>query len=122
MFTRLLGRDAPFYVPKSTWSPQDGIDLIHRAGGLAFIAHPGVLDLVELIRGLAATGLDGVEAFHPDHTHEQCALFVSLASELGLLVSGGTDFHSHSAKNPPLGTVGVGGEALQALLAAGGRT
>lgn len=117
-FQELIGQDRPYYVHKASCSPQQAIELIHSARGLAFVAHPGVLGLDELVRELADNGLDGVEAYHADHTHLQRLHYAELASDLGLLVSGGSDFHAHDARNPPLGSVDVPECALRALLAA----
>lgn len=74
------------------------IDLIHEAGGAAFLAHPLVLEpdperLREIVTTLAERGLDGIEAFYGPYTEAQQARLLALADELGLLVCGGSDLH-----------------------------
>lgn len=118
-FEELIGHGKPYYVPKRTLSPAQAVELIHSAGGLAFVAHPGVGNLRDVVRRLAETGLDGVEAYHGDHSPQQRDHYARLARELGLLTSGGSDFHGTTARNPPLGSVDVPEEAVRALLAAG---
>jgi len=79
--------------------PAEAIDGIHAGGGLAILAHPSHLNcantaqLRRVCRWLAHAGLDGIEAYHPDHTDAQTRAVLALAGELGLLVSGGSDFH-----------------------------
>ena len=80
----------------------DAIDLIHRAGGKAFLAHPltTVPDrerLRALLEDLKSKGLDGVEAFYGRYTETDCRDLAALARELGLLVSGGSDAHERRA-------------------------
>jgi len=61
-FERLVGRGRPFYRPKAHLSPERAIQLIVDAGGIAVIAHPGVSGTEDLIEGMVALGLRGVEA------------------------------------------------------------
>lgn len=116
-FKRLIGHGMPHYVPKESQTPREAINVISRAGGLAVIAHPGIRRLDELIEELAAHGLRGVEAYHADHTPEQSARYDALAKRLGLLRTGGSDFHGRNGPNPPLGSVFVPSDALEELLA-----
>ena len=74
------------------------IDLIHQAGGLAFLAHPHSLKLndeeIEIkIKKLKDIGLDGVEYAHSKHTNEQTVLYKQIALKYGMLLSAGSDFH-----------------------------
>lgn len=120
-FERLIGHGRPFYVPKAALTPAESIALVHAAGGLAVIAHPGVNQLPEqLLLSLIALGLDGVEAYHADHDEGSRAYFAQFAAEHGLLVTGGTDYHGPTAPNPVLGSVDVPEYAIRALLARGG--
>jgi predicted metal-dependent phosphoesterase TrpH len=92
-FDRFLEFGGPAYVARRGAAPQAVIDTIHAAGGLASLAHPGVIHRDELIAPLAAAGLDALEAFHSDHDAATEARYRTLAGELGLLVTGGSDFH-----------------------------
>jgi predicted metal-dependent phosphoesterase TrpH len=76
------------------------IEVAHRAGGLAVLAHPGrsksiyaIPAVAEDIAALAQVGLDGIEVFYPTHTPEQRAFYRELAQRHGLLVTGGSDSH-----------------------------
>ena len=118
-FKRLIGRGRPFYVAKDVRSPQDAIHCIREAGGLAVVAHPGVSRLEHLIPELADAGLAGIEAYHADHSAHERLHFAALAAEMGLLATGGSDFHGYAAPNPPLGSVDIPAEAISTFLAAG---
>ncbi len=118
-FERLVGRGRPFYRPKAHLSPQRAIQLITEAGGLAVIAHPGISGAGHLIEDLVPLGLRGVEAHHVDHTDVQCMELVELANRLGLLKTGGTDYHSPHAPHPDLGELSFPETDLAEFLTAG---
>lgn len=120
-FGRLVGRGKPFYRPKELRQPADVVRLIRAAGGVPVLAHPGVSDTGDLIEELVGYGLAGIEAYHADHTPIQKQHFAALALQRGLLVTGGTDFHSPDAPNPDLGDVDLPHEAIVAFLSAGER-
>lgn len=92
-FSRWLGVGCPAFVPRFKLHPAEAIEIIHTAGGLAFLAHPGLLADVSLAPAVAKLGLDGIEIYHPQHRRQQVQHFLTLATELKLLVSGGSDFH-----------------------------
>lgn len=80
---------------------QEGIALIHRAGGLAFLAHPfavhhEIQQLAPAVAQLKSWGLDGLEVFYGAYSAEQRNQLQSLAHENNLLMSGGTDVHTLS--------------------------
>ena len=118
-FQTLIGRGRPFYVPKRSASPQQVIATIRELGALPVLAHPGVTQIDDLIPSLVAAGLLGIEAYHADHTAEQMSSYAALAADLGLLVTGGSDFHGPQAPNPDVGSVDVPEAAVAALLRAG---
>ncbi len=89
------------YVPKRNVRVQDAVALIHGAGGVAVLAHPMKLAMGEgalssLIGEWAAQGLDGLEVFHPSAQGNHAARLLALARSLGLLVTGGSDYHGGS--------------------------
>ncbi|MEI7834024.1 MAG: PHP domain-containing protein, partial [bacterium] len=101
VFARVLGNRCPAYVPREKFTPEEAIALIHAAGGIASLAHPGKLgDPMRFIRQLCAAGLDGLEAYHSDHSPQLTARMVARASEFGLLVTGGTDSHGPGGSCP----------------------
>ncbi|MCX7818829.1 MAG: PHP domain-containing protein [Kiritimatiellae bacterium] len=111
-FDRWLGRGRPAYVERFRFPVAQVIRVFHRAGGLAVLAHPGLIPagearLEQIVRELAAEGLDGLEAIHSRHGSEQVARFHALAKRYGLVATGGSDFHGPDARNASdAGTVG----------------
>ncbi len=98
-FDRYLATGRPAHVDKARLSCQEAIQLINRAGGIAVLAHPGLIEttedypMTEIIDTLTAMGLNGIEAYHTDHSPEQTRYFEKMAQNRGLLVTGGSDFH-----------------------------
>jgi hypothetical protein len=92
-FRNLLRSGKPGYVPSTHVTPQQAMEAIHAAGGLAVLAHPGRLKDRSLIDELAPRGLDGLEVFYPLHDDDDVHSFREKASRYGLLMSGGSDFH-----------------------------
>jgi 3',5'-nucleoside bisphosphate phosphatase len=73
-----------------------GIALVRAAGGVPVLAHPrspGYEIADEVVAGLAAAGLAGLEVFHPDHDHSERARLTQLANSLDLVMTGGSDDH-----------------------------
>lgn len=95
-FDRWLAAGSPGFVPRTGPSPADVIDVIHAAGGVASMAHPAVTRRDDLIRPLADHGLDAIELYHSDHRAEDVREYRGLSQRLGILVSGGSDFHGPS--------------------------
>lgn len=117
-FERWLGSGRAAYVPRRAAPPEDVFARIHQAGGLASIAHPGLLGHDEWLAGFVASGLDAIEAYHPDHDQEATLRYLALADRLSVPVSGGSDFHGdavHFVGAP--GAVSLPREAFDGLLA-----
>lgn len=105
-FDRFLSEGRPGYVTREGATPAAVIAEIQAAGGLAAIAHPGKLHDEALVESVAGAGLDAVEVFHPDHDAADVDRYLALARRLGLLVTGGSDYHGPgSGRETGLGTV-----------------
>ena len=104
-FERFLKKNRPAWVPKMKMSALTGIELIHQAGGLAVMAHPGLNRTDEVIPDLAEAGLDGIECFHTKHSATVSAHYLAIAEKFNLLVTGGSDCHGMSKGRPLIGTV-----------------
>ena len=110
-------------ISKEKLLPEEAITLIHEAGGAASLAHPNNLkrdqEATEMeINRLKSLGLDGIEALYSSHTAEENARYLALAQRLGLLVTGGSDFHGYSVKPlVQLGHVDGGCPAPYSMLA-----
>jgi predicted metal-dependent phosphoesterase TrpH len=114
-FDLYIGKGKPAYVDRFRLSPEDSIAAIRRAGGVAVLAHPSTMGLGpralgEAVAGLKAAGLGGIEAYYSEHTADQQAQYIRLANELGLAVTGGSDFHGDA--NPAV-RLGVGFGSLK---------
>lgn len=117
-FDRWIGDGGPAYLPMAVLSPAQAMAMIHDAGGLAVWAHPRAEVFRAEIQGMAAAGLDGVECWRPRTLPVDTRLFVETAERLGLLVSGGSDWHGDW--HGPLGSFAVSGEEVGGLLERGG--
>lgn len=98
-----LARGRPAFVPRLGAPPEEVVARIHDAGGVASLAHPGLLKRDELVPPLAAAGLDALEVYHTEHDEEAVRRYLELAQRLNLAVSGGSDYHadeSHGAPSP----------------------
>ncbi len=107
-FEKYLKRGQPAFVARVGPLPAEVFAQIHASGGIASLAHPGLLGRDELIPAFAAAGLDAIEAHHSKHSVDDTLRYLDLAERLGLPVSGGSDFHG----DPSHDVVGIGGVAL----------
>jgi predicted metal-dependent phosphoesterase TrpH len=116
-FSRYLKKGAVAYVEKFRFSPRDAIALIRGAGGLAVLAHPFTLEITKprelalLVKDLQEIGLAGLEVFYPDHTKEMVVQYQDIAKNLGLVCTGGSDFHGNLRDHSYLGN-GILGQNL----------
>ena len=110
-FALWLKDGGPAFVPAESVEPADVLAAVRAAGGTAVLAHPRQLKLEgpaaaeALLRTLSAQGLGGVEVDHPSHDVAERALWRRLAGEIGLVASGGSDFHGEAK---PAIRLGVG--------------
>lgn len=91
-FARYLGNFAPYNEKKTELSPYQAIEIIHKAGGVAVLAHPGYLGK-DLIEYLLSMDFDGVEYVHPIHNLNKSIAFRETARRKGIIPTGGSDFH-----------------------------
>ena len=106
-FDIYLGKGGKAYVDRFRLSPEEAIGLVHGAGGVCILAHPNNLKLDELeteaaIKRLVGVGLDGIEARYNRHTAADNARYLSLATRLNILTSGGSDYHGILVKQDVL--------------------
>lgn len=99
-YSKYINDNSPVYVQRKTVSPQDAVEIIYDAGGVPVIAHPHDIDIAEdLIKDLMNYGLRGIEAYHRKHSPAVVEYFSSMAEKLGLIVTGGSDFHAPNILN-----------------------
>lgn len=97
-FDRWLARGRPAFIPSVGFPPRDVFRQIHEAGGLASLAHPGLVRRDEWLERFAANGLDALEAYHPEHDRDATAHYAATAARLELAVSGGSDYHGDAIR------------------------
>lgn len=111
-FERYLGNHGPAYVHKFRFSPQKAIAMITAAGGVAALAHPFSLEyssighLKMILQQLRDWGLAALEVYYPEHSPEKQEIYKKLAQELGLLLTGGSDYHGIIKPEVQIGLVG----------------
>ncbi len=93
-FDKYLSNEAPAYVAIDDQPLEGAIALIHEAGGVAVIAHPGRMISSARLVQLIANGLDGIEVAHPSHNKSQTRYYRGMARSYKLLATGGSDFHA----------------------------
>ncbi|MEK6198208.1 MAG: PHP domain-containing protein [Desulfobacterales bacterium] len=97
-FKYYLGRGAAAYAERFRFSARDAIAMIREAGGVAVLAHPSSLDpslrsTPSLLKDLHKVGLNGVEVYYPSHSSKAVKALLKMAEDIGLLITGGSDFH-----------------------------
>ena len=99
-YSKYINDNSPVYVKRKTVSPQDAVEIIYDAGGVPVVAHPHDIDnCADLIKELMNYGLRGIEAYHRKHSPAIVEYFSSMAENLGLIVTGGSDFHAPNIMN-----------------------
>jgi predicted metal-dependent phosphoesterase TrpH len=122
-FDQYLADGKPLHVPKVKLAPDEAIELVHQAGGVAVVAHPKYMgypteeELAGELARLRDAGLDGLECYYSQHSEAETAQYLRLAERFGFVVTGGSDFHGVSKPDVPLGVVYQGRGADDALLA-----
>lgn len=105
-YNKYINKASDVYIERKTVSPHDACEIIYDAGGIPVFAHPYDVDIAEqLTKELMKHGLCGLEAYHRKHSPAMVEYFSTLAENLGLIVTGGSDFH---APNPLNGTIVMG--------------
>lgn len=108
-FDRYLAFGKPAFVPRKSITPEKAISVIHESGGKAFLAHLNQTnktddELDTLLTDLKAQGLDGIEGYYTEYDEDMSRRYRKMAADLGLLLSGGSDFHGANKVNYHLGT------------------
>ncbi len=101
-YKELLGVGGPAFVESNAPSVEETIEFIRESGAVSVLAHPCLINLkgealFNEIKWLKSIGLQGMEVEHSEMTIEDSKAFNQMAETLGLLKSGGSDFHGHNA-------------------------
>ncbi len=108
-FDKYLRKDRPAYAARKILPVEDAINIIHQAGGLAVLAHPGTIprdidQTIGLIDEFLEMGLDGIEAYYPVHSPGLRKELISLCDRKNLVITGGSDYHGTIRPGTRLGT------------------
>lgn len=105
-YNKYINDQSSVYVQRKTVSPHDAVEIIYDAGGIPVFAHPFDVDIAEsLTKELMSFGLRGIEAYHRKHSPAIVEYYSTIAEQLGLIITGGSDFH---APNPNNGNIIMG--------------
>jgi 3',5'-nucleoside bisphosphate phosphatase len=120
-FNRFLAKGRPAYAERDRLPVTRAMEVIREAGGLPVMAHPGYIPLdsdamAAFFRRMADKGLAGIEVFYPTHSAGEIEFLLSVADELGLLVTGGTDYHGRETEAAPLGGVPDGFQVTEEMV------
>ena len=105
-----IGNGGRAYVSKSRLSPADAINIINQAGGIAVLAHPFFINKgdsldQETIMSFVSLGIEGIEVYHSKHDKQTSEYYLDVARKLGLIVTGGSDFHGENTPGLEIGDV-----------------
>ena len=126
-FDRLLAKGRPGYADRERYTAEECIQLIYEAGGVSVLAHPATIHLSDqelrlLVKKLKENGLGGIEVYYAEHRPDNIHKFTQWGNELGLICTGGTDFHGANTPDLKLGTgfgqLNVPDEVLEKVKAA----
>ena len=100
VFKDILRKDSPCYVPKVKIEVPYIIDIIHKAGGLAVMAHPKLVSSDEYVVEMLSYDFDGMEVYHTKHNDDDVKRYKALATKHNLFITGGSDYHGIPGKAP----------------------
>lgn len=92
-FDKYLDIGKPAYVERFKLSIKDTINLIHKAGGISVIAHPGLIEDQTALKECLHHGIMGIECYQSKHTEAQTKKYLDYSKKHNLIVTGGSDYH-----------------------------
>lgn len=109
-FDKYLRKGRPAYAAREKLPVPDAIKIIHKAKGLAILAHPGTIPLdntkrMDLIGKFLDMGLDGIEVYYPIHSAGLRKQLLSFCNQENLVITGGSDYHGDIRPGTRLGTM-----------------
>jgi predicted metal-dependent phosphoesterase TrpH len=123
-FRQHLSKGRPAYVPRQGLGPADAIRAIRAAGGMASLAHYAEApDHLDWVRSLIDMGLNGLEVYYRAYDQATVSTLSTIAAELGLVMTGGTDYHgdreTYAEAHAELWVPPEAGDAVRGLVASG---
>ncbi len=115
-FDQVLTNNGPAYVPHYKLAPEQVIKLIKQAGGIAVLAHPGLVGDDNIVSHLIQSGIQGLEVYHPEHNQAMTNKYLNMAIEHNLKITGGSDFHAIPGRFPEkLGIFSISADMVETL-------
>lgn len=107
-FDKYLGKGRPAYVERFKLDSKHAIEMINKIGGIAVLAHPGLIQNKAIILSIINLGIQGIEVYHTKHNLDTLRYLNHISKEKKLLITGGTDCHGLMVNNQPiLGSVTI---------------
>ena len=98
-FDKMLRKGSPAYVPRYLLELDEVVNLIHKSGGTAVLAHPKLVGDDELVEEICSkVGIEALEVFYPLHDVEDTDKYIKMAEKYNLLITGGSDFHGTASR------------------------
>ena len=115
-FDKYLKAGGPANVSRRRLTPNEAIEMIRKVGGVPVLAHPGLNDLDSKIPEMVTAGLQGIECYYQEHSATQTAHYLQMCKDVGLVATGGSDYHGpHLGRPNPLGVPNVPLSAYESL-------
>lgn len=114
-FQKYIGKGRYAYVKKYRITPREAIDMVDKLGGISVLAHPQIMNIDSIIPIMIKQGLQGIEVYHSDHTHEGEEKYLAMTRSYNLLVTGGSDCHGIGKGKVLMGTVKIPYELVEKL-------
>lgn len=115
-FKKYLAEGKSCYAQGESFTTQESMDVIHKAKGVAIIAHPHLIDDIPTLRLMLEMNFDGIECYYAKFPLEQQERWIEVAKKKNLMITGGSDFHGSIKPTIPLGASYVGEELFHPLL------
>lgn len=101
--------------PGEPISVEETLDIIHKAKGLAVIAHPHLMEDIKTLKEILEMDFDGIECYYGKFASQDHQRWVKIAQNRGMLITGGSDFHGEIKPTIPLGCSWVNEETFRIL-------
>lgn len=101
-FDKYLGKGRPAYVERYKLDSKQAIEIINKIGGIAVLAHPGLIKNKKIISSIINLGIQGIEVYHTKHDQDTIRYLKYISNERKLLITGGTDCHGITINNQPI--------------------
>ncbi len=115
-FKKYLGDGCSCYVQGEYVTPEATIDIIHKAGGVAVIAHPHLIKDSSVLLKLLEMNFDGIECYYSKFPPKEHERWLKIANQRNWLITGGSDFHGTVKPTTPLGCSWINDTHLRRLL------